>query len=150
MTRRKLRELYAPNPPALFPNGLERSQIARIEDMPGRFGQLAFFQGLPGVAAIDGDELQHTRITVAVNHAARATVPNKLRIVPFPNFAHRLLPIMTAIKVEVPVQIEIFVPTQATKFFLFAAQMPLHFGERLHGINDWKMVVAFQVLDLLE
>ena len=79
------------------------------------------------VAHADGDELQHARITIAVNHAARAAVADELRIVPFPDLAHRLFPEMAAIQIQIPVEIKILVTAEAAELFLLAAQVPLHF-----------------------
>src|SRR2546425_10731763 len=90
---------------------------------------------VPGVAGADGDKLQHAGVAVAVNHATRAAVANQLRRIELVNVAHGRFPEMTAIEVQVPVEIEIFMPAQAAKFLWLLAEMPLHFGERLGGIN---------------
>jgi len=75
MTRRNL---HSADPLAVFPNSLDGSQITRVKNFFCRAGEIAFFQIVPSVAGADGDELQHARIAVAVNHAARAAVTDKL------------------------------------------------------------------------
>src|ERR1039458_5756505 len=121
MTRGNLQELHPANPLAVLPNGLKGSQVAGIKNVFRSGKQFALFQIVEGVAGADGDELQHARVAVAVNHAARAAVADELRVVPFPDLAHRLLPKMAAIQIQLPVEVKILVPAEAAEFFLLAA-----------------------------
>src|SRR5471030_3221627 len=127
MTRANLWWLNSANPLAVVPNGFDGSQVARVEDVFRGGKEFALFQIVVGVAGADGDELQHARVAVAVNHAARAAVADELGIVPVIDLAHGRFPEVTAVKVQVPVEIKIFVPAEAAELFLFTAQMPLHF-----------------------
>jgi hypothetical protein len=72
-----IKELNPANPLAVLPNGLERSQVAGIKNVFCRRNQPAFFQIVEGVAGADGNELQHARVAVTVNHAAGAAVANE-------------------------------------------------------------------------
>src|SRR6516162_4314977 len=58
--------LDAFNPLPIFPNGLNRSQVARVKNIFGGAGQVAAFQIVPGIARADGDKLQHAGIAVAI------------------------------------------------------------------------------------
>jgi len=142
--------LHVANPLPVFPNGLDGSQITRVENVFCRAGEIAFFQIVPRVAGADGDELQHAGIAVAVNHAARAAVADELGLVPFPDLAHRLFPKMAAIQVQLPVEVKILVPAETTELLLFAAQMPLHFRKRFVRIDDGESAVRLHRLDFAE
>ncbi len=142
--------LYSTNPFAVIPNGFDGSQVARIEDVFRGGKQFALFQIVVGVAGADGDELQHARVAVAVNHAARAAVADELRVVPFPDLAHRLLPEMAAIQIQIPVEVKILVPAEAAEFFLLAAQMPLHLVERFRRVHNGIAAVFFHLLDFFK
>src|SRR5439155_1672089 len=80
------------DPLPVFPNSFERSQIAYVENVFGGGEQVTFLRGLPRIAGVDCDALEHARITVAVNHAARAAIPDEFGLVPVINVAHRRLP----------------------------------------------------------
>ena len=140
----------AANPFAVFPHGLERSQIAGIKNIFRSGTKPAFFQIVEGVVRADGDVLQHAWVAVAVNHATRAAVADEFGIVPVIDLAHRRFPEMTPVKIEIPVEVKIFVAAEAAEFFLFAAQMPLHFIERFRRIHDGKAAVLFHKLDFFK
>ena len=57
---------------------------------------------------------------------------------------------MAAVKVEIPVEIKIFMTGEAAEFFSFAAQMPLHFIQRFHWIDDRETTAPFHPFDFLE
>src|SRR5438552_9579987 len=97
------------NPSAVVPNRLQRGQIAAVEKVPGGGPPSPLPQIVPGVAGADGDKLEHARIAVAVDHATGAPVANLFRVVPFIHIADGRLPKVTAVKVQVPVEVEIFV-----------------------------------------
>src|SRR6185503_13234087 len=120
---------HLPNPLPVLPHCLERYEIARVKNVPRRRPEAAPFQIVPRVAGADGHELEHTGVAVAVNHAAGAAVADELRVVPVVHVAHRRLPVMAAVEVEVRGEVEILVSAEATKLFLFTAQMSLHLGE---------------------
>src|SRR5689334_8991293 len=69
-------QLNLPNPIAIFPHSFDGGEITRIEDIFGGGEQFALFEIVPRVAGADGDELQHARIAVAINHAAGAAIAN--------------------------------------------------------------------------
>src|ERR1051325_9844045 len=68
------------DPLPVFPNRFERSQIARVKDVLGGGEEMAALRGLPRVAGVDGHALEHARVAVAVNHAARAAVADEFRL----------------------------------------------------------------------
>src|SRR5262245_25900784 len=142
--------LHPANPLSIFPYCLQRGQIAAVENVPGRGPPFSLLEMVPGITGVDGHELEHTRIAVTVDHAAGATVANPLRIVPFIYVAHRCLPKVAAVKVEVPVQVEILVAAEAAEFFRLLPQMPLHFAQRLGRIHDRITALPLHLLDLLE
>ncbi len=94
--------------------------------------------------------MQHAGVAVAVYHAARAAVADELGIVPVIDLAHGRFPEVTAVKVQMPVEIKVFVPAEAAEFFLLAAQMALHFVERFAGVHHRKIAALFHQFDLLE
>src|SRR5881394_1412823 len=141
---------HAANPLAVFPNRLQRGQIAAVENVSGGGPPLSLPQMIPGIAGVDGHELEHTRIAVAVDHATGATVAYLLRFVPFIYVADRCLPKVAAVKVQVPVEVEILVTAEAAEFLRFLPQMPLHFGQRLGRIHDRITALPLHLLDLLE
>src|SRR5690349_19448345 len=105
--------LHLSNPLSVLPTRLQRSQISRIENVFGRGNKPAALHIIPGVTGTNGHELQHARITVAVNHASRAAIADELGLIELVNAAHRLLPKMAAVQVQVPIQVKIFMPAQA-------------------------------------
>src|SRR5438132_8866258 len=76
---RRIADLHFPNPFAAFPNRFQGGQVAAVAEVPGGGAQSTLLQIVPGVAGADSDELQHTRIAVAVDHATRAAVANPFR-----------------------------------------------------------------------
>jgi hypothetical protein len=138
------------DPLAVFPNGLEGREVAPVKKVFRSGTQPALFQIVPCVAGVDGGKLEDAGIAIAVNHAARAAVADEFRLVELVNVAHGLFPKMAAVKVEIPVEVKIFVTGEAAKFFTFAAQMPLHFIQRLHWIDDSKTTAPFHPFDFLE
>src|SRR5688500_14271872 len=103
--------------------------------MPRNGNQVPFAQGVPGIAGVDGDMLEDAGITVAVDHATLAPVTNLLRRVPIVNAAHWLLPKMAAVKVQVPIEIKIFVAAKAGETLLLTPDMALHLGERFGWVE---------------
>ena len=61
---------------AIFPNGAERHQVARITNAPGGTDKITPLQVLPGIAGVDSDELHHTRVSITIDHAPRAAIAN--------------------------------------------------------------------------
>ena len=57
---------------------------------------------------------------------------------------------MAAIQIQIPVEVKIFVPAEAAKFFLLAAQMPLHLVERFRRVHDGIAAVLFHLLDFFK
>src|SRR6185503_16531497 len=102
------------------------------------------------VAGADRDELQNARIAIAIDHATRATVADKFRGIELVNAAHRLFPKVTAIQVQIPVEVKIFVPAKTAELLALAAQMALHLVERLGRIHHREAAGALHVLDLLK
>ena len=92
-------------------------RLRRIEDIFGGGSKLALFQVVPGVAGADGDELQHARVAIAIDHATGAAVADQFRFVEFVDVAHRRFPEVAAIEIQVPIEIEIFVPAEAAELF---------------------------------
>ena len=84
----------------------------------------------------------HARVAVTIDHAPRAAIPDELGIVKVVDVAHRSLPEMAAIQIQVPVEIKIFVPAQAAEFFRLLPQMPLHFRERFRRVHHREPAVA--------
>src|SRR6266545_3004552 len=146
----KITELNLPDPFAVFPNRLQRRQIAPVEKVPGGGAPSSFAQIVPGIAGTDGNKLEHARVAVAVNHATSAAVANPFCFIPLVHVAHRRLPKMAAVKVQVPIQVKIFVPAQATEFLRFLAQMPLHLGERFRRVHDRITAPLFHLFDLFK
>ena len=138
------------DPLAVLPHRLERGQVARVKNIFGGGDEVALFQVVERIAGADGDELQHARISVAVNHALGAAVADELGIVPVPDLAHRLVPRMAAVEVEIPVEVKIFVAAEAAEFFLFAAQVALHFIERFGRVHHGIPAVLFHLLDFFK
>ena len=146
----RVRRLHPADPIAIFPNGFDGGEIAGVEDVFGGGEQFPFFEIVPGVAGANGDELEDTGVAVAVYHAAGATIANELGGVKFVDVAHRGLPEMATVEIEVPVEVKVFVATEAAEFFGFFAQMTLHLRERFAGIDDGETARAFHVFDFLE
>ena len=144
------RNLNAANPLAVFPNGFDGGQVARIKNVLRRASQITFFQIVPRVACVYGDELQHAGVAVTINHAACAAVADEFGIVPLPDLAHGFLPKMAAVQIEVPIEVKIFVAAETAEFFLFAAQMPLHFVERFGGIHHGEAAARLHGFDVVE
>src|SRR5580765_8517049 len=57
---------------------------------------------------------------------------------------------MTAVQVQVPIEVKIFVPAQTAKLFRLAPQVPLHLAERFLGIDDGEMTALLHLFDFLE
>src|SRR5258706_6988272 len=57
---------------------------------------------------------------------------------------------VTAIEIEVPMKIKVFVPAETAKFFRLFAQVALHFSERFGRIDDRIAALPLHSLDLLE
>src|ERR1700722_4914745 len=104
------------DPFAVVPYGLERGEIAAVENIFGGGNHFAALEVLISVAGADGDELHHARITVAINHATRAAVTDEFGLVELVDVAHGGFPGVTAVEVQVPIEIKIFVAAQATEF----------------------------------
>src|SRR6185369_13075307 len=141
---------HAANPLTVFPNCFHGSPITAVENVAASGPQSPLLRIIPGVAGADGDELEHARIAVAVDHAAGAAVANQLRFIPFIYVAHGGLPKVAAVKVQVPIEVEILVAAEAAEFLRFLAQVPLHFGQRLGRVHDGIAALFFHLLDLLE
>src|SRR6266566_9628427 len=141
---------YPANPLAVFPNRLQRGQIAAVENVAGGGSPLSLPQIIPGIAGVDGNELEHARIAVAIDSAAGAAVANQFRFVPFIHVADGCLPKVTAVKVQVPVEVEILVAAEAAELLRFLAQMPLHFAQRLGRVHDGITALFLHLLDLLK
>src|SRR5688572_27092089 len=56
-------------------------------------------------------------------------------------------PEVTAIKVQVPIEIEVFVAAQAGETLLLAPHVPLHLGERLRGIEHPDAASILELFD---
>src|SRR5580698_5797746 len=87
------------NPFAVFPHGLERGEVAGIENIFGGVDEVAALQIIPGVAGADGDELENAGVAVAINHAAGAAVADELGPVELIDVAHRGFPEMATVEV---------------------------------------------------
>ena len=85
--------------------------------MFGGLNETAAFEVLPGIAGADGDELQDAGVTIAIDHAAGASVADQFTLIEFVNIAHGSFPEVTTIQIQIPIQIKIFVPAQAAEFF---------------------------------
>src|SRR2546423_9948031 len=138
------------NPLSVFPHRLEGSQVPPVKDIFCGGDDFSFFEILPGIAGADGHKLQHARIAVTIDHTASAAVTNQLRRIEFVDVAHRRLPEMAAIQVEVPIEVEILVTAQAPEILRLLAQVPLHLRQRLGGIDHRIAAMPFHGLDLLE
>src|ERR1043166_2387846 len=103
-------ELHLADPFSVVPDGFDRGQIARVEDVPGRRQEASPAQVVPGVAGTDRHELEDARISIAIDHAAGAAVADQLRRVELVNVADGRLPEVAAVKVQFPVEIDILVP----------------------------------------
>ena len=141
---------HFPDPLAILPNRFEGSDIARIENIFRCRQDFSFFEIVPGVAGADGYELQHARVPVTINHASRAAVSNELRLVEFVDVAHRLLPKVASIKIQVPIEIKVFVTAKAAEFFPVLTQVTLHFRQRFGRIDDRKSAPFLHFLNFLE
>src|SRR5438094_102385 len=76
--KRLIATSHPADPLPVLPNGFERSQVARVENVFRGGQQVALLRGLPRIAGVDGHPLEHTRVTVTVNHAACAAIPDEL------------------------------------------------------------------------
>src|SRR2546425_4704082 len=112
--------------------------------------KFAALEIVPGIAGVDGGKLEDTWVAVAINHATSAAIANQLRLVELIDIAHRRFPKVTAIEIEVPVEIKIFMAAQATELFRLAAQMALHFVERFGRIDDREAAASFHLLDFFK
>src|SRR5262249_54952747 len=83
-------------------------------------------------------------------HTASTAIADQFGLVKLVNAAHWLFPKMAAVQIEIPIQIEIFVPAEATKFFRLAPQVPLHFVERFSRIDYREMASSLHLFDLLK
>ena len=117
------------NPLAVVPHGFERGEISGVENVFRGGENFALFQIVVGIARADGHELQHARIAVTIDHALRATVADDLRLVEIVDVAHGRFPRVTAVEIQIPIEIKIFVPAEAAEFFRLFFQMALHFAE---------------------
>src|SRR5262249_27476242 len=98
----------------------------------------------------DGDKLQDAWVAVAIDHAPCAAVTNELRFIEFVDVAHRPFPEVTTVKIEVPIEVEVFVAAKAPELFAVLAQMPLHFSERFGRIDHGKPAALLHLLDFLK
>ena len=94
--------------------------MRRIKNVFRGGADFALFQVVAGIAGADGDELQHARVAVAIDHAPGAAVADEFRLVELVDVAHGRFPEMAAIQVQVPIEIKIFMPAQAAEFFWFS------------------------------
>lgn len=140
----------SPNPLPILPNSLKRGEVSRIENVLRRGQHFPFFEVVPGVAGADGDKLQDARVAVAIDHAAGAAIPDEFRFVELVDVAHRLLPKVAAIEIEVPIEIKVFVAAEAAEFLLVLAEMALHFSQRFGRVNHRKAAALLHLFDLLE
>ena len=74
----------------------------------------------------------------------------ELRLVEVVDVAHRLLPVVATVEVELPVEVEILVPAQTPELFRLLAQMALHFCERLGWIHHGEPTALLHLLDSLK
>src|SRR5690242_2001135 len=122
ITRDEQCNLHLPDPLPVLPDRVQGGQVARVEVVFGGAEQTPFLQIIPGIAGIDGNELEHAGVAVAINHAARAAIANEFRFVKFVNVAHRRFPEMATVQVQVPIQVEILVSAEAPELFRLAPQ----------------------------
>ena len=78
------------------------------------------------IADCNPDVLHYTVIPITIDHAGRAAVVDPFGSVEFGYVAHRPIPVMAAIEIEMPIKIEELVPAKTAEQLRFAAQMPLH------------------------
>src|SRR5437867_2402041 len=79
-TNARITALHFADPLPVFPNRFKRREVAAVKDVSRRTAKPALLQIVPGVARADGDKLQHARIAIAIDHTARATVADQLRL----------------------------------------------------------------------
>src|SRR5438552_4435059 len=97
------------DPFPVFPDSFERSQIAGIENIPCGRAEPAFLEVVVSIACADRDKLQDARITIAVNHAASTAVADQFGLIELVNVAHRAFPKVTAVEIQIPIEVEVFV-----------------------------------------
>src|SRR5580704_9100423 len=95
--------LHFANPFPVLPNRPQGNNVAPIQDVLRGRDYLSFFNVLAGVAEADGRELEDARIAIAVDHTARAAVADELVGAELVNAAHRLVPGVATVEVEVPI-----------------------------------------------
>src|SRR3954470_3254677 len=121
--------LHFTDPLAIFPDSAERGEIATVENVAGGSEEFSLFHIVISVAGADGHELENARITIAIDHATGAAVANQLGFVEVVDAAHWRLPVMAAIQLQIPIEIEIFMAAEASEFFRLFAEMTLHLTE---------------------
>ena len=102
---------------------------------------------VPGVAEVDGDELEDAGVAVAIDHAAGAAVANEFIGAEIVDAADGLLPEMAAVKLEVPIEVEVFMAAEAAEFLGLAAEEALHFAEGFAGVLDRESGLGLEAED---
>src|SRR5687767_9304104 len=125
-------------PFSLIPHGFQRGEVSSIKYIFCGRQPAALLRVIVGMTGADGHKLHNTRVSITIDHALRTTIPDQLGGIKVVNIAHGFIPGMASIQIKIPVEIEIFMSTQAAKLFLLLPQMPLHLGKRLRRIDHRK------------
>ena len=143
-------ELHFTNPFAIFPNGFQRREIPSVKEIFRGGNHFALFQIVVGVAGANSNKLENARVTITIDHAFGAAVADYFCLVEFVDVAHGRFPCVATVKIQIPIEIKIFVPAEATEFLRLFAQMPLHFGEGFGRIHHRIIAVPLHFFDFFK
>src|SRR5215470_2694636 len=127
---------------------MNRSTITLATQRVGGAGEVAGAQRLHHIVDRNGNVLHRRGVAIAIDHAARATVANELRIIEFVDRAQRPFPEMAAPELKLPIEIEVAEAAETRKILRLVAQETLHLLQRPRRIDD--VNARFQRLDLVE
>lgn len=95
------------------------------------------------IAHCNTDMLHYRIVAIAINHASGASVADALSSVEIPDIAERLIPVVAAPQLKIPIQVEKLPPAEALEAFRFAAQMTLHILDRGYWVQHRKVINSF-------
>jgi len=102
------------------------------------------------IAQVERDELQDGGVAVAIDHAEGAMVADQFGGVELIDFAHGRVPVVAAVEVEIPIEVEIFQSAQAGEDFRFFAEVADHLLEGFERVDNRYFAAFFERLEFAE